>query len=177
MTLSSSLQARRASSSVGGRPARRRGARRQDQFRVVDDIADIFVVTDEADPAVRLLYPHQIAGLHRSSILVDRDHLAAVEPGGGEPYRGGTVKGMDRHCQELSPRFAENENVIPWQTPATADVSHWPTASDIPFQLWVRMMPPSWGIAKCQRFEPSVVSTLDRRHNRTVVGEFGDILR
>jgi gluconate 2-dehydrogenase gamma chain len=34
-----------------------------------------------------------------------------------------------------------------------------------------------WGIAKCKRFEPSVVSTLERHHDRTVVGELSDILR
>jgi len=72
-----------SSSSVGGRLAWRRGIRRQDQFRVVDDVADIFVVADEAHPAFCLLQPHQIAGLHRRSILVDRDHLAAIEHAAG----------------------------------------------------------------------------------------------
>ena len=68
--------------------ARRRCVWRQDELRVVDDVADIFVVADEADPTVPPLQPHQIAGLHRLRILVDRDHLAAIEPGGGEPHRG-----------------------------------------------------------------------------------------
>src|SRR3984957_15267265 len=62
MTLSPSLNRGKRSSSVGGRVARRRGVRRQDQFRVVDDIADIFVVADEADPSVRPFQPHQVTG-------------------------------------------------------------------------------------------------------------------
>lgn len=37
---------------------------------------------DEADPTVRPLQPHKVAGLDRLRILPDRDHLAAVEPGG-----------------------------------------------------------------------------------------------
>src|SRR5262245_34910283 len=50
-------------SSVGGSLARRRGVRRQDQLRIVDDVADITVVADEADPAGRPFQPHQVAGL------------------------------------------------------------------------------------------------------------------
>ncbi len=47
----------------------------------------LFLFADEADPTVRPLQPHQVAGLHRLRILPDRDHLAAIEPGGGEPHR------------------------------------------------------------------------------------------
>src|ERR1700693_5931435 len=39
------------------------GVRRQDKLRVVDDVVDIFVVADEADPAVLPFQPHQIAWL------------------------------------------------------------------------------------------------------------------
>ena len=39
-------------SSVGGPLAQRRGGWRQDQLRVVDDVADMTVVADEADPTV-----------------------------------------------------------------------------------------------------------------------------
>src|SRR5215470_2740784 len=68
--------------------ARRRGACRQDQLRVVGDVAHIAVVADETDLVILPLQPHQVAGVHGLRILENRDHLAAIEPGGGEPYRG-----------------------------------------------------------------------------------------
>src|SRR6202022_3233254 len=58
-------------SSVGGPLARRRGVWCQDQLRLVDDVADITVIADEADPAFRPLQPHQVAGLPRLRILPD----------------------------------------------------------------------------------------------------------
>src|SRR5437588_6477762 len=64
---------------LGGPLARRHGVWRQDQLRVVDDVADITVVADEADLAVPPFQPHQIAGLRRLGILEDRDDLAAIE--------------------------------------------------------------------------------------------------
>src|SRR5580698_2795548 len=85
-------------SSVGGYLARRRVVSRHHQLRVVDDVADIFVVADEADPAVRPLQPHQIAGLHHLSILPDRDHFAAIEPGGREAHRGAARIDAEEHA-------------------------------------------------------------------------------
>ena len=69
-----------------GAVARGLDVRRQHQFGVVDDVADITVVADEADAAVLPVQPHQVAGLHCQRILPDRDHLAALEPGGREPH-------------------------------------------------------------------------------------------
>lgn len=51
----SGMQSSRASKVFG--PSPRRGVWRQDQLRVVDDVADITVVADEADPTVRPLHP------------------------------------------------------------------------------------------------------------------------
>src|SRR5258707_12192214 len=90
-------------SSVGRSIARRRGVWRQDQLRVVDDVADITVVADEADPAVRPLQPHHVAGLHRLRILPDRDYLAAIEPGGGEPHRGAARIDAEEHANLRAP--------------------------------------------------------------------------
>src|SRR4029077_9051900 len=81
---------------LSGHPlAGRRRLWRKNQLRVVDDVADIFVVADEADPAVRPFQPHQVTRLHRLRILVDRDHLAAIEPGGGEKMSKQVVRGGD----------------------------------------------------------------------------------
>jgi hypothetical protein len=77
-------------SSVSGPLARRRGGWRQDQLRVVDDVADMTVVADEADPTVRPPQPHtvrslqshKVAGLDRLRILPDRDHLRPLSQAG-----------------------------------------------------------------------------------------------
>src|SRR5260370_17367388 len=73
-------------SSVSRSLARRRGVWRQDQFRVVDNVADITVVADEADPAVLPFQPHQVAGLLRLRIRPDRDHLPTLDPAWAEPH-------------------------------------------------------------------------------------------
>jgi hypothetical protein len=60
------------SSSVGDPLARRRGVWRQDQLRVVDDVADITVVADEADlgrDANRLLMPDDFVAHEIKSAL------------------------------------------------------------------------------------------------------------
>jgi hypothetical protein len=74
------------------------GVWRQDQIRVVDDVVDMTVVADEADPVGRPLQPHQIAGLHGLRILVDRDHLASIEPGGGKAHRGAARVDAEEHA-------------------------------------------------------------------------------
>src|ERR1700737_1759962 len=60
------------------------GVWRQRQLRVGGDIADIAVVADEADPAVAPLEPHHVARLRVGAVFEDRDHLPALDPGGGE---------------------------------------------------------------------------------------------
>jgi hypothetical protein len=52
-------------SSLSNRPVRRRDIPSQHQLCVVNDIADITVVADQADPAVLPLLPHQVTGFCR----------------------------------------------------------------------------------------------------------------
>src|SRR5882724_1900262 len=72
--------------SVRGAVAGGPGVRRQPQFCVGDDIADIAVVVDEADLAVAPLEPHHVARLRIGAVFEHRDHFPALEPGWGEPH-------------------------------------------------------------------------------------------
>src|SRR5262249_4000974 len=85
-------------SSVGCLRARWRSIWCHHQFRVVDDIADIFVVADEADPTVLPLQPHEVAGLCRLKTVVDRDSLAALKPGGDKPHRAAARIDAEEHA-------------------------------------------------------------------------------
>src|SRR4051812_31451216 len=60
---------------------------RQRYLRISSDIANIFVVADEADLPVTPFEPHEVDRLRRSVALENRDHLAALQPGGCQPHR------------------------------------------------------------------------------------------
>src|SRR5262245_36549455 len=87
-----------ARSSVGCLRARWRSVWCQHQLGVLDDVADIFVVADEADPTVLPLQPHEVAGLYRLKTVVDCDYLAAFEPGGDKPHRAAARIDAEEHA-------------------------------------------------------------------------------
>jgi len=89
-------------SSVGG-PPRPEGAAvwRQDQLRVVDDVADITVSRGlKADPRRSVpLQPHHVTGPQRLRILVDRDHPRGRRARAGrEPAPGRCAHRCRRTC-------------------------------------------------------------------------------
>src|SRR2546430_17730753 len=60
---------------------------RQRYVRISSDIANIFVVADEADLAGTPFEPHEVARLRRGAVLEHRDDLAALQPTRCQPHR------------------------------------------------------------------------------------------
>src|SRR5579863_5036731 len=60
--------------------------RRQQEFCVVDDIARIAIVADEADAAILPFEPHEVAGGGACARLEHGDHFPALDPGRLKPH-------------------------------------------------------------------------------------------